>query len=532
MEVKESYQLVIVDDDPQIREGLAEIVDWKAIGFRVAAVLEDGRDVIRFLEQQRADVVLSDIRMTFVSGLSLAKHLHTHYPDIRMVLISAYQEFELAKEALRYQVYDYLLKPTDLDEVYRVFQTLKARLDADREKSEGKESGKALWVQMIHYFREWYFPHLLFRTTAGRHELQEQMARTGLRLNPATAPCIPLQIKLARVGELPEEAERQSLNRNQALLRGVRDVASQLWLLPLDAENGSGEYVAVFLENPSAQLKQEIINYMEQLKARWQALFGLELRWEAGPQYASLYAFVQDFRQLRLNPKPDGIHAAEKWERVRKKWLEAIRQGSYEDTIHMMKQVEDRTSEWYLPFDKEKWMELLSRVEAVYEDERLGMLLLQLYRCEDPEEFKDGALELLRKIEQMGLGKNRAKHGNTERQVIIRAKQFMKQHLQRDLTLYEVADQAYLNPVYFGRLFKKETGESFSDYLTGLRMNQACHLLQNSVIKIYEIAEQVGYKDVRHFYKLFKKQTGMTPSEYRDQPGLRKEKEMGKFNRG
>lgn len=257
-----TYRLLIVDDDKEVREGLTQIVDWKKCGFHVVSALKDGEDGIRYLESHQVDVILSDIMMTFVSGLSLAKHIYEKKLPIKIVLISGYQEFNLAKEALRYNVHDYLLKPTDIDEVYRVFQALKEQLDDER-------------------------------------------------------------------------AEREQLMQHK---------------------------------------------------------------------------------------------------------------------------------------------------------EGLDQKALDGY----------------------------AGHTETERKVISQAKRIVEESAGKDISLNEVADRVYLNPVYLSRLFKMETGCSFSDYVTRIRMEQAADLLRNTNMKIYEICEQVGYKDVRHFYKLFKKHAGYLPSEYRE----------------
>lgn len=275
-----AYQLLIVDDDKEVREGLTQIVDWESCGFQVVSALKDGEDGIRYLESHQVDVVLSDIMMTFVSGLSLAKHIYEKKLPTKIVLISGYQEFNLAKEALRYQVHDYLLKPTDLDEVYRVFHSLKEQLDQER-------------------------------------------------------------------------ADRERLMQDKELLN----------------------------------------------------------------------------QRLR--------------------------------------------------------------------DEHIGHDELDEHNEHNEHNELTG-------------------HTETERKVISQAKQFVKENLGKVISLNEVADHVYLNPVYLSRLFKIETGSSFTDYVTKVRMEQAADLLRNTNMKIYEICEQAGYKDVRHFYKLFKKHAGYLPSEYRE----------------
>lgn len=123
------YKLIIADDEALVRAGLYYLMDWQAIGFEVVAVFEDGRDILNFLEDQRADVVLADISMYQVTGLEVAGVIHEKYPWMKVVLLSGYQEFEYAREAMRCRVYEYLLKPVDYEKLENVFCGIKAELD-------------------------------------------------------------------------------------------------------------------------------------------------------------------------------------------------------------------------------------------------------------------------------------------------------------------------------------------------------------------------------------------------------------------
>lgn len=123
------YKLIIADDEALVRAGLYYWNDWNAIGFEVVALLEDGSDVLKFLEEQRADVVLADISMYQVTGLEVANVVREKYPWMKVVLLSGYQEFEYAREAVRCRVYEYLLKPIDYDELNSVFREIKKELD-------------------------------------------------------------------------------------------------------------------------------------------------------------------------------------------------------------------------------------------------------------------------------------------------------------------------------------------------------------------------------------------------------------------
>ena len=144
------YRVIIADDKALIRAGLFYRNDWNAMGFEVAALLEDGSDVLEFLEKERADVLLADICMYSVSGLEAAKVIQEKYPWMKVVLISGYQEFEFAREAMQYKVYEYLLKPIDYGKLRQVFADIKKELDDVRYlKILGESFGEPEYDQVL-----------------------------------------------------------------------------------------------------------------------------------------------------------------------------------------------------------------------------------------------------------------------------------------------------------------------------------------------------------------------------------------------
>jgi two-component system response regulator YesN len=337
-----------------------------------------------------------------------------------VVLISGHQEFELAKQALRYNVHDYLLKPTDLDEVYRVFQDLKRRLDLERAERDRTDREKAQWHQMAQQYKERYLPHLLLRTSADEEEIQRQFEIIGMAVNPSTCACAGIQL----TG--PSELSAEYVQR--AFLHSLPEDLPALALLPVGEPALPLQLLAVSADADADGLAVELTRLLEQASARFQSLFGFALQWSV---------------QAVHGPMMD--------------WLDRHRQQSAPS--------------------------------------------VQTAECE-PKEERSG---------------NENGQLSRERKVITQAKEYVNANLKREISLAEVADHVYLNPVYLGRLFKAETGRSFSDYVAGTRMELAAALVRDTNLKIYEICEQVGYKDVRHFYKLFRKHMGHLPREYREQ---------------
>lgn len=132
------YKLLIVDDEYEIRTGLANYFPWNQIGFEVVGLAEDGAAAYDFIKTRPVDVLLCDIRMPVISGIDLAKELHQNHVPIKIILLSGYREFEYAQKAMEYGVRNYIVKPTKYAEVVQVFSELKEELDASSAGNEKK----------------------------------------------------------------------------------------------------------------------------------------------------------------------------------------------------------------------------------------------------------------------------------------------------------------------------------------------------------------------------------------------------------
>lgn len=130
------YSLIIIDDEPEILSGLCNIVQWEELGFELKGAFSDGKSAMEYLRQNHCDAVLSDIRMNDLSGLDIADYIKQNLPDTFIILISAYSEFEYAHRAVNARVFGYLLKPTNISQLFSVFGELKAELDKKKDVEE------------------------------------------------------------------------------------------------------------------------------------------------------------------------------------------------------------------------------------------------------------------------------------------------------------------------------------------------------------------------------------------------------------
>ncbi len=131
------YSLVIIDDEKEIREGLARFFDWESLGFDVLSTFDSPLGALDFMERRQVDVALTDVRMPTMSGLDFARHVRELALDTRIVFLSGYREFDFIKKAMEYRAVDYILKPATTKEIDRVFSGIKREMDEEKATLEG-----------------------------------------------------------------------------------------------------------------------------------------------------------------------------------------------------------------------------------------------------------------------------------------------------------------------------------------------------------------------------------------------------------
>lgn len=182
------FKLVIADDEELIRSGLRDIVNWKSLGFEILETFADGRELMAYLDRHPVDVVLSDIKMTFVSGIEVARHVHSQGLPAKVILISGYREVGLAMQAIKYKVEDYILKPIDLDELTAVLRKTEAALRGERQAREAQRQS-ALLAGQLEEAKNRFFAELLSPGTRPAETFEPMFRLLYPRLSFADCAC-------------------------------------------------------------------------------------------------------------------------------------------------------------------------------------------------------------------------------------------------------------------------------------------------------------------------------------------------------
>lgn len=502
------YTLVIIDDEESILQQLVELFNWNELGFDLVNSFSNIQQFIEYSNQHSFDVLLSDIRLGNYSGLELSKNCKEKNPELEVILISAYSEFDFAKEAIRLKVFEYLLKPITYKAVTDCFLSLKKLLD--QRKSEQQDLASNEQKLLLADRRQATFDFMSGIST-DINDLEYALQKSGLTID------LKHKFYYQVLGTLSPDATSKTETNiitkygREAFCFAIdnfcgglcdQNTSNSLFLLP--GYLTSQKMIALLIVDPAACSDSDMHLFFQKLTQNLKELLNITMDFTLSKRTDHL-----DDSCLRIKNRsiiyqtiPELAHQirARLSENNKQSALLLLRWG-FEDYAADLPSALHFTRELLVPltngldFMAEKQTALIASIQS-------ASTLDRIYSC--MQEYLTSLLLFCQSNE------------NNLYQIEL-AKQYIDKNYMTDIYLNDVADYVSLNPVYFSRFFKKHTGERFIDYLCKIRIEYAILLLKDPQNKAYEICNLVGYQSKKHFYKLFRQYTGYTPIEYRNQ---------------
>ncbi|MFC5469535.1 helix-turn-helix domain-containing protein [Cohnella suwonensis] len=532
-----TYKALIVDDEPIIRYGLASTVNWRGAGVELAGEAGNGETALGMVTEREIDILITDIKMPKMDGLELIRLAKLHRPHLKAIIISSYSDFDYARQAVQLGVVvDYLLKPTmEPEDVTRLLVDCRRKLDEElsleeksvlyskeevRRRRHGfeMEIHRALNGQAADLIRnegEFPGPYVLsvWRTEESGRGI-ERYAEMLAALLPDSAVCAMEDRELALL--LPDRTQGGAAATAASLVR-----EAQLAL----RNDAAGMRFTVGVSPPFHRLDRLQDAYAWAESAFTLAFFGglgecydgeIRRRNEDGtvglpgsPQAAARESEAREqsavLRDRFSRKLADSDDAA--CERTLQQLFELWRSRAVAPG-EIRKQAGDvllRIASGQLYLKAEEKLELLME-----ENERIrqaGVL--------------DDVLAIVLAGYQGGKGISgsfampAASDDTGGAYAIQTALGYIHEHYRSELSLQEVADSVHMSRNYFSELFKRRTGLNFIDYVIRLRIHYARHLLETTTLKVYDIGIHSGFNSSKHFLKMFKRESGSTPAEYR-----------------
>ncbi|WP_256756640.1 response regulator [Cohnella sp. WQ 127256] len=531
------YKVIIVDDEAVVRVGLKNTINWNEHGFDLIGDYANGREAWEAVELHRPELVISDISMPFMDGLELAGLISAQYPYIKMIILTGFDEFEYAQQAIRLKVSDFILKPITAKEIRTLLDRVKTEMDEETKRREDLGRLNNQLSQSLPLLKERFLERLV-AVGLGKAEIAERFAYFGLKL---AAP-----LYLVMVVDVDDFGDRElhsyehdvefllfaafdifkeTLDRENVLLFRTRE--ERMVAIISGQENESLLYEQVF--SLAEQVRYHIEKYLkftvtigigrssvsiEQLPLSYKsALSVLDYRFLLGKNRVLSILDMEGKPTISLPPNLD-------WDR---KLVSAVKTGSLQDAFDLIENGVVELKSSLAPIEgcflqmQKVVLSLMNPIQELVHDLEVSldwqMRLLDVYKFKTLDEIQIWLKDLVRSVIS-AIADNRSHLTNMQ---IHRAVEYIDTHYANEkMSLQDLCRHVLMSSSYFSLVFKQHTGETFIEYLTGVRITKAKELLHNTTLKFYEIAEQVGYKDPNYFSILFKKQTGTTPKDYRE----------------
>jgi two-component system response regulator YesN len=525
------YRFLVIDDEPVVREGIRENIDWAAHGFELVGTCRDGREGLEAIERMRPDVVLTDICMPFVDGLELAGSISEQYPGTKTILLTGYDEFEYAQEAVRLKVSDFLLKPITASELRELLDSLKAELDTERSRERDLERLREQVRESLPVLRE-RFLNRLVRERVDRAEIDRKLALLELSLpGPSYIAmvcdadshdpeddfgAIAVQNIVAETAEGFEHAVTFSSPREETVVLLSAADAWEAHAQVLDcAEQVSSRVEAELARTVSIGTGDPVEDIARIIDSYRGARTAIEHRLVLGPNHIIT---VQQVRGVGAQPQPP-VESESRFRFVR-----ALKTGAREDARVALKEVfagfrcsNGGSGVCYVIMHR-LLAESLNALESLGIDYRevegIGENPFEeLSRLRTLEDMHEWFLQFAESAARV-LSRRRKEHSEWK---AVAAEEYIRSHyMDPDISLKAVCAALSISKSYLSTVFKAHTGMTFVEYLTDVRIEAAKDLLASDDLRSYEVAERVGFRDAHYFSLTFRKQTGVSPTEYRE----------------
>ena len=531
------YRIILVDDEEEVRKGIIRKIDWEALGFQVVGDAENGQDALEKIEQLEPDVVMTDIRMPYMDGLTLTSWIRQKYPSVKVLIFSGFDDFEYAQKAIKLNVTEYILKPVNVEELTRILNRVRENLDQEIEQRRDVDLLRESYLSSLPILRELFLNDMVRGNMPAeniRQKLEEYKIdilgaekwltavinveneaseETGLTLHQEKE-LIPISVKSLLEDNLKDYCRFTAFNsavgvtliaavdgerKQTSLIDLLGDICKEIKrILQVTVTIGIGYFSRELEQFPAAYQSavdalgyREIVGtgktiYINDMEPVSRGKLQLETRDEA-----DLIAVVKFGTREKIEAAAKNFAARMEGARVHMRQLQVYQMSIINCLIRLMQQQD---------------LELGAMFGT---DEMYGKVI---YGNMKPEEFASVITEVGCRMNE-AMNRERDK---TAKKVILEAKQYILDHYQDpELSVDVMCRQLHMSPAYFSTVFKRETGQTYIAYLTEVRLDKAVELLNTTDDKTYVIAQKVGYQEQNYFSYVFKKRFGISPTKFR-----------------
>ncbi|ROR28235.1 two-component system response regulator YesN [Mobilisporobacter senegalensis] len=513
-------KVMIVDDERNIREGIIHLINWRELGCEVVHSCNNGSAALLYMEGNPVDIVVTDIKMPIMDGIELSEKISQKY-GAKIIILTAYSDFGLAKQAIKYNVSDFIVKNEFIEELPISINKTIEKIVKEREMSE---SGTSEMPGSLNYVS--IFQRLITTGEISEKDIEEGKLQEN---NYVLCAC--------DIGYYDRVTGNQNMSKllNNILRISLKDCSYSI--IPF---TDSYLIITVRYKKNSPININTIVDYFNSIIIMIEEFMNIDMK-------LGLSSEIKDIAQLKKG-----------YEEARQTLAKITTEGTAINvytSLSLAGAITDFDVDRYtnmlleMTFDEEsqeaeeklaEGFERLADTGYAFEQCQLYMLVIcssiihkaVKYHLDVDQDFNEMEREVYEKIQNAKtiyslilVGNHTIKRvrmlcigkKNFKNELIKKVDECIRKHYKEELNLQYISNELYLNSSYVSRAYKKLTGHTVTEKIAMYRVGKAKELLAGTNTKIYEIAQAVGFKDAPYFTNVFVKYTGMSPSEFRQE---------------
>ncbi|MCH4886192.1 response regulator [Acidaminobacter sp. JC074] len=508
------FKVVIIDDEPIVRKGIINIIDWASLGCQVVSEASNGLEGMEIIRQYKPDIILTDINMPEIDGLEMIRNTLDIIPWSKIIILTGYREFDYIQEALKLGASEFLLKPSKIDEITTAVKKACLELEYKNRRDENIQALKDHYDRSLPLLKEKLLFDIVFSTALNEKEIEEELELYGMHIDSFVMVSVDIShekpidiyqkqlfkigIKNAFVDIFKDLYLCETIHVTQSRMTFVLQSKSSLQDFTDDVSKKAESFQVLikscFDLNMSLAISTQGNGFRQLSSKMKECEQALSYKLYFGEDALILY---DDIKTLSFDREDDSLKT------ISEDILSAIKIGNE----HLLDELNKKLYPLIEKTDyQSKFSDLVASIKQVSID--------QVHDFND-RDFKT-CIKIYESIASDYRQEAKNSHLNNLSQILKQSLEYIHNNYQDSISLQDVADYTYVSIYYLSRMFKKEIGKNFVDYLNEYRIQKSYHYLKDYELKTYEVAELVGISDPHYFSKLFKKYTGQTPTEYRN----------------
>lgn len=523
----EKLKVLIVDDEYLIRNLLRMRVDWEEQGLTIVSEASNAHEALDMVEEMRPDIIFTDIYMPSINGIEFSRRVLEKYPEIKIVIVTGHDDFEYAHQSIKIGITDFILKPIRASDLLNVIDKLKNQIYEERMRDKELERLKEDLERNFPYLREKYLYQWL-RGDLSREEIHEKADyfKLPVLLSKEAFQIAVLEISSSFVKQSEEQLiimgmecryKVESFFQDDSQMIILTDTQNRIVIISFNqAANLVSDceslitnlcetckcYINIGIGRKRIHIQEAHLGYQEACRAVHYKVF-------VGNNQVVCFEDMVGNKEVHYQSNPDRLQQLQFY----------ISVGSGERAIQSLTQIFDVSFSSTAQF-RLAAMDVINEcqraaIEQQIEDEEVSNkeTWVSILTADNLPELVKLLESYVLHVSRIIYSKNKIKEGD----LIGQVKEYLEKNMNDPkLGLASTAATFFVSPGHLGRLMKRETGQTFVEYLTNIRMKKAEYLLKNTDLKGYEVGEQVGIADAHYFSILFKKFTGMSMNQYRN----------------